>query len=185
MNDDNGCTEPEEEDDATCDAVSEDYFDGELAQNLEFIWWADDGDNVLEQGELVVIHDGNPGVATGDSVGGLSLNNIMDAYEAGYPWTRDLTTADKTFNMFNAPYTGNPLVANTEYYIGKAWCFGELTINPLAPGSYSPTTAGNVACDGSQVGNESQTDIVEGTLEFYVEQYRNNPNFFCPEHSAN
>jgi len=152
-------------------------FDGELAQNLEFIWWADDGDNVLEEGELVVIHDGTPAPAT-ISVGGVSLSTIV-----GDGWTRDLTTADSEFDMFNSPYQpGSPLTADTNYYIAKAWCFGELTINPLTPDSYNPTTAGNVHCDGASVTNLSQTDKIEGTLEFTAEQSRNNESFLCPEH---
>jgi len=177
-NKENGMSEPESKVDTTWGV-----FGGELAQNLEFIWWADDGDNVLEEGELVVIHDGYPSEATGVSVGGLLLSDIMDTYVGGQPWKRDLTTADNTFNMFNFPYTGSPLEAGTNYYIAKAWCFGDLTIDPLPPGSHSPTSAGNVTCDGSEVGNESQTDIVKGTLEFYVEQYRNNEGFLCPEHT--
>jgi len=185
MNDDNGCTEPEEDDDTTCDAVSGDYFDGELAQNLEFIWWADDGDNVLEEGELVVIHDGYPNEAIINvPVEGLPLSEIMDTYVENEDWKRDLTTADKTFSMFNSAgnYLGAPLIAGEKYFIGKAWCFGVLTITPLAPGDHNPTTAGNLICNGASVTNDSQTDIVKGTLEFYVEQYRNNPDFSCPEH---
>ncbi len=54
-NDENGCTEPEASDsgDTTCDDPG--YGQGELAQNLHFRIWEDDGDNVLEEGETVVL----------------------------------------------------------------------------------------------------------------------------------
>src|SRR3989344_1588545 len=52
-NDDMDCTEPELTDDPTC-AVDAGLFDGELAQNLNFIFWNDDGDNVLENGENIL-----------------------------------------------------------------------------------------------------------------------------------
>jgi len=173
-NKENGMSEPESKVDTTWGE-----FGGELAQNLQFIWWADDGDNVLEDDELVVVSDRGPVVGS-DPVGGVPLSAIV-----GNDWTRDLTTADAEFDMFDGPpyQPGSPLTAGTEYYIGKAWCFGDLTINPLTPGSgYSPTNAGNVTCDGTNVTNICQTDMVKGTLEFYVEQYRNNPEFLCPEH---
>jgi len=53
--DDVTCTEPELGDDNTCNDPDEDLWDGELGQELQFIFWADDGDNVLEQGEEVVL----------------------------------------------------------------------------------------------------------------------------------
>ena len=48
-NDDNGLTEPEALVDAT-----DGPGNGELASNVNFIWWADDGDNVLESNESVI-----------------------------------------------------------------------------------------------------------------------------------
>lgn len=50
-NNDNDCTEPESADDATC-GPTYDPNGGELAQNVEFFAWADDGDNVWEASEL-------------------------------------------------------------------------------------------------------------------------------------
>src|SRR3989344_2161684 len=50
-NDDVDCTEPELQDDLTCNEPNGDNADGDLAQNINFLWWADDGDNVLEDGE--------------------------------------------------------------------------------------------------------------------------------------
>src|SRR3972149_7090248 len=55
-NDDNTCTEPEVPDDLTCDEGQTppdgDLLDGELAQNINFVFWPDDGDNVLETDEI-------------------------------------------------------------------------------------------------------------------------------------
>src|SRR3989344_1787209 len=45
-NTDNGSTEPEKNDEDPYTAG-----EGELADNVHFIWWADDGDNVLETNE--------------------------------------------------------------------------------------------------------------------------------------
>ena len=51
--DDNTCTEPELLDDPTCSEPNADLFDGELGGLLNFAWWIDDGDNVLEDDEKV------------------------------------------------------------------------------------------------------------------------------------
>src|SRR3972149_5145046 len=40
-NNDNTCTTPELADDLTCNEPDVDLFDGELAQNIEFAFWAD------------------------------------------------------------------------------------------------------------------------------------------------
>ena len=53
-NDDNGITEPEEEDGDITDGLGQ----GELANEMHFFWWADDGDNVFEQGEEAFIGGG-------------------------------------------------------------------------------------------------------------------------------
>jgi predicted ribosomally synthesized peptide with SipW-like signal peptide len=50
--DDRSSTEPELHVDVA--DVPGDTWDGELADNLEFVWWADDGDNVLETGEAIL-----------------------------------------------------------------------------------------------------------------------------------
>src|SRR3989338_8690162 len=49
-NDDNGINEPEGGDGDTTDGAGE----GELGDNVNFVWWADDGDNVLETDEEVI-----------------------------------------------------------------------------------------------------------------------------------
>ena len=64
---------------------------------------------------------------------------------------------------------GTPLPGGTTSYIGLAWCAGTLTIG--APGSWS--------CNGASMGNTTQTDSVLATVQFRVEQARNNSAFRC------
>jgi len=74
-------------------------------------------------------------------------------------------------------FTGNyeePLEGSTTYYIGKAWCFGEMNEEAF----YGE---GIIDCDGYWVGNEAQTDSLTGDIIFYAEQERNNSEFVCPD----
>lgn len=164
-NDDATCTEPELIDDPTCDEPDdpEDNFDGELAQNLNFIFWVDDGDNVLEEGEEV-FEEGN-------------ATNYFDG--------KLMTLADSLLNLFEE--TG-PLIGSTTYYIGKAWCFGTLTQEPLTQDNLGPesertpaNSTGGVACDGDSLNNATQTDVVMGDISFSAFQARHNPDFTCSE----
>lgn len=169
-NEDNGCTEPELDEgaDPDCSATSTDPFDGELAQGIEFVWWADDGDNVLEDNEE----------ATKYYLGPDSITNLLGADKE-----LNLTMADSRLNFFNPG--GGPLAANTTYYIGKGWCYGDMTLTPEddADGDGSPIDRGTgLSCNGSAAGNEGQSDKLTADVEFTVEQFRNNSNFLCPEH---
>ena len=148
----NGQSEPELADDSTY-GVDE----GELQDELHFAFWADDGDNVYEDGE-VIFQDG-------------LASTIFDNV-----WT----LADARDNV----WTGNaddPITGAITYYIGKAWCFGTLVEAPVAVGDGSPLVRGTgFTCNGADViDNASQTDGIVVDVEFYTEQYRNNPNFTC------
>lgn len=150
-NDDNTCTEPELLDDSTCTEPDTDLLDGELAQNLNFIFWEDDGDNVLETDEV-------DGIITQGS-GSAVLNN------------NNITLADSQTD---------PIIGGTPYYIGKAWCFGTLTQTPVAADQgVSPAVNGGVTCDGSFLDNATQTDKVLADIKFDAVQSRNNPDFLC------
>lgn len=159
-NDDGTCTEPELLDDTTC--TNPGAGTGELAQNLNFAFWIDDGDNVLEDDEDEKIFK------QGDAFGVLD-----DAV---------ITLADSITNLFEA---SGPLLGTKTYYIGKAWCFGTLTPAPDAQDGVgdvkSPVTipGGGFLCDGESLNNATQTDIVKGDIEFTADQARNNPDFFC------
>lgn len=151
-------TEPETEDDPTVNLSNPLGTDGELAENLNFAFWADDGDNVYETGEQIFLQ--GPASAL-NTVGQIAL-------------------ADASTNVWtgtaNTPVTGASTV-----YIGKAWCFGTLTPAPVAAGTGGPLVRGTgFTCNGAPAAtNAAQTDRVKGDLQFYAVQSRNNPNFSC------
>ncbi|MCK5140282.1 MAG: SipW-dependent-type signal peptide-containing protein [Thermodesulfovibrionia bacterium] len=155
-NDDVTCTEPEEGDDVDCAVPGEGM--GELAGELNFVFWADDGDNVLEVGETVLTEG--------------AASDVMQGVR--------LTIADSVTNNVGGE-DGEPLTGEETYYIGKAWCYGALTLDPQCEDDTNPIDRGatGIICDGSVVDNASQTDMIEGTVSFYAEQSRNNDNFVC------
>lgn len=157
-NDDNSTTEPEAEVDEAEDA--QDPWDGELAQTLEFFWWADDGDNVYEDDEEQ-ISDG--------------VQSLIDLAPQGDSF--QVALADSSGNVWGGD---DPLPANETVYIAKAWCMGDLTLNPVPAGQgVNPQVATGVTCDGEDLGNEAQTDGVELNVVFTAVQARHNPDFLC------
>lgn len=158
--DDVDCNEPELADDPQCtdpDPPGDtNAFDGELGGLLNFVFWTDDGDNVLETDE--------PVIASG------SANTVLDS---------DIVLADSLENNVGGN-DGDPLNGGQTYSIGKAWCFGTLLQNPVLAGlGDSPIINSGVLCDGSSINNASQTDSVMADLSFSAVQHRNNPNFTC------
>jgi hypothetical protein len=170
-NKENNQTEPETLVDTT---IGEE--EGELANLVNFIWWADDGDNVLEDDENVI--------SGPDAIGKLPLNET-------YP----ITLADSETNIWNENTTGGPVAGGKTYYIGKAWCFGTMGTKPLTQDDSSENRApnldnnadeeagtpedGGVTCDGSLLGNESQTDSLTADIAFSAVQARHNKDFKC------
>ena len=160
-NDDVSCTEPELADDGTCaegDGVPDgDLTDGDLAGDLEFLFCADYGCNVFEGDETPLTQ-------------GLASSVLNDV-----TWT--LADADEN-NV--GGIDGDPLDGDTTYHIGKAWCFGDLTLDATASGQgVNPTVDPGVECNGTLVDDASQSDKLMGDISFYAEQWRNNPNFQC------
>ncbi|KKQ52686.1 hypothetical protein A2865_00185 [Candidatus Woesebacteria bacterium RIFCSPHIGHO2_01_FULL_39_17] len=156
--DDETCNEPELKDDPTCDDPDDDKKDGELGSHLSFIFWVDDGDNVLEKDEEEGI------IRQQDLVG-----NVFDG--------KIINLADALGGVLGL---AGPLVGSKTYYIGKAWCFGEMTITPLPDNTgVSPEVDSGIKCDGAELNNETQTDQVLVDFEFSAYQSRNNPNFTC------
>ena len=150
-------TEPELEDDTTQNLVNPLLGDGELAENLNFAFWGDDGDNVLEEGETIFVQ----GSAS-------DLNGVGQ-----------IALADSQNNVWDE--TG-PVGGEDTVYIGKAWCFGELTPNPQAIGDLDPLVNTGFTCSGaSDANNAAQTDRVMGDLQFYAVQSRNNSGFLCSQ----
>lgn len=150
--DDNGLTEPEEGDGDTTGGEGQ----GELQQEINFVWWKDDGDNVLEIDEEGDIFEES-------TLGGLNGFAVPLADTSG-----------------NAIFGDDPLVGKETYYIGKAWCYGSMVLNPLPEGDGGPDVRPNgVECDGSELDNTTQTDGVRGNLTFTAVQSRNNDSFLC------
>ena len=155
-NDDVDCTEPENIDDPSCTEPDLDFADGDLGGALNFLFWTDDSDNVLEDNEQII--------ASG------SATDVLN---------RSIVLADATENNVGGA-DGAPLTGGQTYYVGKAWCFGNLTTNPLpAGGGVDPTVASGVSCDGVAVNNASQSDALSGDVSFRAVQYRHNPTFTC------
>lgn len=170
---DNDCTEPEAEDgDTSCGDPGP--GEGELSEYLYFFFWAD-----------VCARLGFAGLP---ELAALPGDNIYQPYcdiplMEGYadeilPGQTYTLAAPGEVNVFTG-VTDEPLIGSHDYYIGKAWCFGDLTIEEkeIAPGAY----VGEIKCDGEPVGNITQTDSLEADITFYAEQSRNNNEFTCGE----
>ncbi|OGI84374.1 hypothetical protein A3A92_00480 [Candidatus Nomurabacteria bacterium RIFCSPLOWO2_01_FULL_37_49] len=153
--DDISSTEPELD---TGDAPeSPDAWDGELADALEFFWWADDGDNVYEEGENQITD------------GVVSLADLDDTFP--------VALADSQNNVWDE---SGPIPGNETVYIAKAWCMGTLTPDPvLNNGGQNPSVDPGVDCDGVDLGNEYQTDGAELNIMFTAIQARHNEEFLC------
>ena len=151
---DNTYVEPEIDDDATVDEGDPTNTDGELDEEVNFAFWYDDGDNVYEEDETIF------------------LSGPISAMEGA----GQIALADSNGGIFQ----GDPFPGDETVYIGKYWCFGDMSRAPLSEGEGNPIERGTgFRCDGSDVNNAAQTDVVVADLQFYAEQHRNNPNFSC------
>lgn len=155
--DDNGITEPEGDDGDTTPGVGE----GELANAVNFYWWADDGDNVYEDRETLL------------PTGPLGVLNV------GQTATVDLADAN------NNIWGDKVFPGGSTRYIGKAWCFGDgpFVAYPALDANGNPDNSRPdvrpVKCDGSQENNITQTDSFTSNISFRAVQSRNNPGFEC------
>lgn len=144
----NGLTEPEEDADET---TGDD--EGELQNYLSFLFWHDDGDNVLEEGEDVI-------EALSGLPGSIFTGSWLPIAEGG----------------------DEPLPGDTTQYVGKGWCFGEMTATPATPADNpNGPTLGNTGftCNGAGDHNDAQTDGLVVDVAFHAEQSRNNDQFLC------
>ena len=138
-------------------------WDGELADALQFFWWADDGDNVYEVGE-------NP-ISNG-------IQTLTDL--ATTTGSFRVTLADSENNVWD-PNNPNPgsIPGDETVYIAKAWCLGTLTLDPVVGQGVNPSVDPGVNCDGKLLGNQYQTDGVELNVVFTAIQARHNEKFLC------
>ncbi len=153
-----GQTEPEALVDTSSSASS-----GELQYYINFAFWADDGDNVYEKGEKIF----KKGLA-GDIFNGKNWV-IADAYT-------NIWSGNKN----------DPVPAGKVKYIGKAWCFGNLSEFPVnqdglgKTGTNGPLFRGTgFSCQGENVSNALQTDGIKANVTFYVVQSKDNAKFVC------
>ena len=169
-------TEPEEDDDNTVNLADPLGTDGELDEELNFAFWIDDGDNVYETCQ-----------DQGTSTDCVSESFFLEGTLSEMGQAGQIALADASGN---AALGDDPVPGEDTFYIGKAWCFGELTPDPVPQdgvGKTNPNTNGPLArdtgvdCDGANVDNASQTDRVVGDLQFYAEQSRNNDDFLCED----
>src|SRR3989344_4898751 len=145
----NVITDPE----STAGDVTEDPNGGELQNYLEFAFWADDGDNVLENTETVLWT-------------GLASALFNGSWQA---------IADSSGNGFS----DSPILGDDTVHIAKAWCFGNLEQSAQTPGNLDPLVNTGFTCDGSGDQNNAQTDGIVASVSFYAEQARNNSGFLC------
>lgn len=151
---DNGFTEPEDEMSGTSNDLNDGTPNGDLADELHFAFWADDGDNVFENDETIAVQG--------------PASNVLDG--------ATLALAQPVGPAF---FGAVPLTGAVTNYIGKYYCYGTLGLAPVDQGENSPVQNTGFTCDGSSVTNLSQTDRLVGDIRFYVEQSRNNPDFSC------
>lgn len=177
-NDDETCNEPENDIDAengACVEPDADIGDGDLAQNINFLWWADDGDNVLETDETAL---------PAGALGSLGVGN-----------TATVALADSNENIFGV--AGDPILTDDPaeiLYVGKAWCFGAIAPAPTAiddtvgnnpsqdnnaVGGAGTPEDGGYTCAGAAIGNAAQTDKAMLNVGFRAVQARHNANFQC------
>src|SRR3989344_1174208 len=142
---------------------------GELAQQVNFAWWADDGDNVLEEGENLL---------PGGPLGNLAIGA-----------TTTVTLADSVSNIWTGQ--GGTIPGASQRYIVKPWCLGTITPAPVAQdgsgnnGENGPLDRGTgFICDGSLANNTAQTDSLTADVAFRAVQSRNNSRFLCTPSTA-
>lgn len=114
-NDDMSSTEPELDGTGDVQDIPSELWDGELAQNVYFTAWADDGDNVWEKGEPLLFSN-QKGPAS-DVLSG------------------------KTYALADSTTGGGPLAGGVTRYIGLAWCAGNMTLAEAA-NTGDPNTIG-------------------------------------------
>ena len=148
--DDVTCTEPEREEEGTnCDTGN----DGELDNYLEVFAWVDKcDDGTHTPGDNIYTPNCDTPLMTGPV-------NLVANYVGRF------TIADSQHSAF-----GGALEGEEDYYIGKAWCFGDMSVN---------SNTGVISCDGANVQNDAQTDTLQLKVSFTAVQYRNNQNFVC------
>lgn len=156
---------------------------GELQNVLVFAFWADDGDNVYEKGEKI-FKQGYAKDIFNDKWWTLAdtSSNIWQEKSGGWSCNQNGDWNEDTHG-----YKDNtPIKGGSTVYIGKIWCFGKLTADPLnqdgkgKTGTNGPLNRGTgFKCDGSGPGNKYQSDGIKVDVTFSAIQSRDNGKFMC------
>ena len=150
-NDENDLIDPEAE---AGDATFGPLGNGELAGNIKYQAWIDDG-----------VTPGFQGKGRDDGEG----DNIWQVGEAPLAsGSLSDITGDGVVLPLADSLNGPAIDPNQTHYVGLYWCAGDITGG-----------AGNLGCDGTNMGNESQTDSATVDVEFEAVQTRHNDNFNC------
>ena len=132
-------------------------FDGELAQNLMYAVWNDNGNG---SGDF-------KGVA-GDNIH-QKLEPIL-VTPAAFATTTLIGPTGFTLPLADSTTGGVPLPGGSISNLGIVWCVGTLTMN----------TDGSFSCDGSSPSlNIVQTDSMTADVNLSIVQSRNNSSFRC------
>ena len=75
---------------------------------------------------------------------------------------------------------GEPIPGEETVYIAKAWCLGDLTLDPVGEGlGENPSVDPGVDCDGTALDNTYQTDSATLDIVFSAIQARHNGDYLC------
>ena len=147
---DNGCVEPELKVEPSCGTDN----DGELDNYLKIFVW---GDNCNEGGAFPGDNKYQPGCD----------KELMTEPETIKNYEGNFSLVDNTFSFVGE--VGTPLEENKTYYIGFAWCFGEMNIE----------NDGTITCESKSFQDEVQTDKLVLDVSFEAAQAENNLDFVC------
>lgn len=137
--------------------------DSDLADEVNFAFWNDDGDNVYEGDSAEV-----------DEV--IFLQGPASALDGG---AGQIALADSTTNIWADGAPNTPVIGASTNNIGKIWCYGTLVPSPLTAGNHTPEAgATGFTCDGSLI-DDGQLQTLMGDIQFYAVQARNNASFTC------
>jgi|SRR3989344_2590 len=175
----NGVNEPEALADLTSGANQ-----GELQNGLQFGFWADDGDNVFENDEKIFKRGLAKDIFNGEWwTLADSETNIWQKEGWNYSYHSD--------QKWNKKYSCEPIPEKSVKYVGKIWCFGNLTENPLSQDGKGPSTSsGQVKngplvrgtgwkCNGLPISNEYQSDGIKVDVSLSAVQSKDNKQYVC------
>ncbi len=148
----------------------------------------DDDNGITDpEDEVDNVDDNLDGTPFGDLSGDLELfawedmnaDQTYDPVTGEVPLTHDDGGVDPdsffdiTYEiMFDSTAGIGPFVQNGNRNFALAWCAGTQTVDHVT---------GEITCDGSGMGDISQSDIFTADISLYAEQVRNNPDFTCAD----